>query len=84
MKHYFYDNNEQKLIILNGDTNELKVMEKLNVRVIIGLTDEEDGHAKRGIPRGTIRAPRRTITCKKCGGTGHQARKCPNTVIATE
>jgi hypothetical protein len=86
MKSYFYDNAEQKLYILDGDTEELKVIERLRVRVLIGLTDEEDTRKRSGeLTGGAFRAMptnKRTITCKNCGGTGHFAKKCPKRGLA--
>jgi len=84
MKQYFYDNAEQNLYVFDGETEELKILPRLRVRVVIGLTDAEDDRARSGIPTGGAARVRnnmkRTITCKNCGQTGHQMRKCPNPI----
>jgi hypothetical protein len=79
MKHYFYDQVAQNLLILDADTGNLQVTSRLKVRVIFGLSDLEDNNKRAGeLTSGARRVSnhKRSITCKKCGRQGHQARKC--------
>jgi hypothetical protein len=71
MKQYFFDNTDQSLYVFNGETNELRVLPRLRVRVIIGLTEPDEAEETPSVKQ------KRTVTCRTCGQTGHTSRKCP-------
>jgi len=81
MRHYFFDAAEQQLYVFDGATEEMRVLPKLKVRVILGLSDLEDERTKRGemtggVMRGdSVKGKRK---CGHCGQAGHTARTCQN------
>ncbi len=81
MKHYFFDSAEENLYIFDGATEEMRVLPKLKVRVIIGLTDAEDERKKNGELTGGAgshyRASGSKRVCGNCGAAGHNRKTCP-------
>lgn len=81
MKHYFFDAAEQQLYVFDGATEEMHVLPKLKVRVILGLSDLEDNKTKRGELTGGVmsgESVRGRRKCSKCGQSGHTSRTCEN------